>query len=147
MSDAVAVEMSMQDAFSEFVRINAALPQVDLKTTHVINGGIYSRTLHIPAGVAVLGAKHKGDATHIICGDVTLASDDGPVRMIGMHVIPSGAGSRRAVLAHSDTSWTTCWRTELTDIPAIEDELTDESALLKTRRQALSAEKHEALEK
>lgn len=142
----VAVDMTMQQAFAQFVRINAELPQVDLKTTHVVNGGIYARTVYIPAGVSVVGAKHKTDATHIICGDVTIASDEGPVRLAGVQVIPSGAGSRRAVLAHTDTVWTTCWRTDLTDIAAIEDELTDESEHLQTRQLALNTAAHEALE-
>lgn len=113
------------------------LPQVDLNTQHSLAGGVYARTVYIPAGTVVTGATHKKDHISVVIGDITITTDEGPVRITGHHVLPTKAGSKRAVVAHADTVWTTLVRTDLSDIEAIEDELVVESSRLQTRQTAL----------
>ena len=111
-----------------------ALPQVDLSTTHVIHGGMCARTIMIPAGNVLTGALTNCDNICILCGDITVTTDEGTKRLTGFNVLPASAGTKRAGVTHSDTWWSMVWRTDLTDIEAIEDELTDESAMLQSRR-------------
>lgn len=123
----------------------AQLPQVDLQTTHVIFGGMCARTIFIPAGVALTGALTNIDNICVVQGDITVTTDDGPMRLTGFNVLPASKGAKRAGVAHSDTWWTCLWCTDLTNIEAIEDEMTSESAMLQTRRTELDFTKFELI--
>jgi hypothetical protein len=123
------------------------LPQVDLGTTHMVHGGMYARTIRIPAGTVLTGALTNCDNICILCGDITVTTDDGPQRLTGYHVIPAKAGAKRVGATHADTWWTTLWPTALTDVDDIENELTDESDLLQTRRSCIEYSTNPFLEK
>lgn len=115
------------------------LPQVDLQTTHLLSGGMYARTIIIPAGTAMSGATHKFDHLDVMQGDVSFTLGDGTVkRLTGHHVLATKAGAKRVGYIHADTIWTTICATDLTDIKAIEDELVVESADLQTRQLELT---------
>ena len=122
-----------------------ALPQVDMATTHIIHGGMCARTILIPAGVVLTGALTNCDNVCVVCGDITVTTDDGPVRLTGYHVISAEPGFKRAGIAHADTYWTTVWRSELTDIAELEDEMTGESEMLQTRRAGIEFERQGAI--
>ncbi len=114
-----------------------AADQIDLKTTHVLCGGLYARSFTVPAGVAVVGATHKTDHVDVMQGDVSFTTPEGVKRLTGMHVLATKAGAKRVGYAHSETKWTTICKTDLIDIPAIEAELVVEAEKLQTRRFAL----------
>lgn len=122
------------------------LPQVDVGTTHLVHGGMYARTILIPAGTLLTGALTNQDNVCVVHGDITVTTDEGVQRLTGFHVLPARAGAKRAGVAHADTWWTTLWTTDLTDITEIETVLTDEADLLQTRRQALGHDARPALE-
>lgn len=109
------------------------MPQVDLQTTHVLSGGIYARTIFIPAGTVLTGAIHNKDHVNVLDGDITVWTEDGMKRLTGHHVLPTGAGAKRAGYAHADTTWTTLVRTEETELEAIEADITPEAERLQTR--------------
>ncbi len=115
-------------------------PQVDLQTTHALSGGVYARTIFIPAGTILTGAAHKKDHLNIMQGDITVSTDDGMKRLTGQHVVPTKAGNKRIGYAHADTIWTTICHTTLSDIAEIEEELIEEPEKLQTRQPCLSAE-------
>ena len=112
-------------------------PQVDLGTQHCLSGGMYARTITIPAGTVLTGATHKTDHINIVYGDITVTTDDGVKRLTGYHVLPTKAGSKRAGFAHKDTMWTTVCKTDLCVIEDIEDELVEESGKLQTRQNVI----------
>lgn len=127
----------VQHDHSKIRRLEAILlraPQVDMQTTHALSGGVYARTVFIPAGTVVTGATHKKDHICIIDGDVETILDGQPQRITGRVVINGTKGVKRAVYAHDDTLWTTVCSTSLTDIEAIEAELVEEPESLQTRR-------------
>lgn len=114
------------------------LPQVTIPTEHVISGGMYARTIDIPADTYLTGAAHKTDHLCVCMGDIEVLTDEGPQRLTGLHVLATKAGIKRAGYTHGPTRWTTICRTALTDIEAIEDELVEQPERLQTRRTALA---------
>jgi len=113
------------------------MPQLELETRHLIHGGMYARTIFLPAGTAAVGALLNLDNICIIAGDMSVTTDDGPVRLTGYHVLSASAGFKRIGYAHTDTYLTTLYPTTLTTVAEIEDEMTDEADRLQTRRAAL----------
>lgn len=146
MSAVAEHEPQMREKVLALEREVQRLPQVDLQTTHVLSGGIYARTVHIPAGAVVTGATHKKDHVCVIQGDITALTEDGPVRFTGHHVIAAKAGIKRAVVAHAPTTWTTLCRTELADLHEIEAELVEEHEQLQTRTLELAGQQTQKLE-
>jgi hypothetical protein len=112
----------------------AQRPQIALAAKHLVHGGLYARTVHIPAGTMLTGAMLNSDNICIVCGDITVTSGAEVVRLTGYHTIPACAGQKRVGFAHSDTWWTTLVATDSTDISAIEDAATSESDRLQTRQ-------------
>lgn len=122
------------------------LPQIDLGTTHIVHGEVSVRTIFIPAGGHVTGALTNLANVCLIHGDITVTTDNGPHRFTGFHILPAQPGAKRYGVAHADTYWTTVHHTKQTDIAAIEDEMTSESALLQTRRDGIEYAKPIELE-
>lgn len=120
-------------------------PQCELNTQHIVHGKVSARSGLIPAGCVMTGALTKLDNVCVVIGDITVTTDDGPKRLTGFHVLPALAGAKRVGYAHADTWWVTLHHTELADIAAIEDEMTDESADLLTRRPAVECQHVEQL--
>ena len=131
MSDLAVVT---QDKIDEYERILGQQPQVDLNTTHVLSGEIYSRTIFIPAGVSLVGAIHKKDHINIMVGDITVTTDTGMKRLTGYNVFPTKAGIRRVGFAHQDTYWTSVIHTKETELEKIEEDITPDSHKLQTRK-------------
>ena len=110
-----------------------AMAQVAIPTEHVISGGLYARTITIPAGIVLTGAAHKTDHLCLCMGDIEVLTDEGPRRLTGLHVLATKAGVKRAGFTHAETRWTTVCRTDLTDLAAIEAELVECPESLQTR--------------
>lgn len=123
------------------------LPQVDLQTKHIVHGKVSARWILIPADGHLTGAQTNLDNVCVCVGDITVTTDEGPKRFTGFHVIPAKAGSKRYGVAHTDTWWLTVHHTDLTDITAIEDEMTNEAHMLQTRRDVITFANPMTLEK
>jgi hypothetical protein len=136
------VILSTNHSVAELESLLLTVPQVDLSTTNLIHAGMCARTIFIPAGVMLTGALTNLDNICITSGDITVTTDDGTVRFTGYHVLPATKGNKRAGIAHADTYWTTVWKTDLTDITEIEDEMTNESDMLQSRKSNNSQIKH-----
>lgn len=147
-TEAVAIldGMPSPDAVREMEKFLLNVPQVNLETSSVVHSGICARTILIPAGTMLTGALTNIDNVCVMVGDITVTTSEGTQRLTGHHVIPAAAGYKRAGIAHADTWWTTIWKTDLTDMEAIEDEMTNESASLQTRRDAIPYAAKRALE-
>ena len=122
------------------------MPQVDLSTTHLLYGGMYVRTILIPAGTVLTGAEMEVDNICIVDGDIEVTTDTGVRRLIGRHVLASPRGLKRAGVALADTYWTTIVATDATDVEQAEDEATHESHLLQTRSDMLARSRAEEIE-
>ncbi len=138
--------MPTPEAVRRMEDILLQMPQIDLRTEQLVHGGMAARTIFIPAGTVLTGALTNIDNLCVAFGDITVTTDDGPKRLTGFNVIPAMAGAKRAGVAHSDTWWVTIHRTDLTDLGAIEDEMTGESHRLQTRTLALGRDTTPAIE-
>lgn len=137
--------MASPEAVRELERHMMELPQVEVDTHHLVHGRMYARTILIPAGVMLTGALTNCDNICVVHGDITVTTDDGTHRLTGYHVLPAKAGFKRAGVAHADTYWTMLCHTDLVDVHEIEDEISDESHLLQSRRNELGFEERTAL--
>ena len=82
--------------------------QVELPVEHEFCNGLYARTMHIPAGVALTGQIHKNECFFVVrFGIIRVTSDDGPKTLYPGAMVVSGAGSKRAGFAITDSVVTT----------------------------------------
>jgi len=121
------------------------LPQVDLQTTHTVSGGLYSRTIFIPAGVSLVGATHSKDHINVMIGDISVTTDEGMKRLTGYNVFGTKAGMRRVGFAHTDTYWTSIIRTDETELSKIEADITPDNHKLQTNRLGITLSTTEIL--
>lgn len=91
---------------------------------HEFADGIYLRTIHSPAGTLVVGMIHKfAHFCFVESGDVSVLTEDGPVRFQGPRMFRSPPGSKRIVYHHTDVVWRTVHATHETDVEKIEQEI------------------------
>lgn len=128
---------TQNDKVRRLEQANLVPPQVNLGTQNLTHGGMHLRWIFVPAGTTLTGAQTKLPNACIVFGDIAVTTENGPVRLTGFNVLPAQPGAKRAGTALADTWWATIWRTDLTDLRAIEDEVTDESAMLQTRRDGI----------
>ncbi len=129
----VSLPAMSDDAICRVRALETALrsqPQVDPQTVHCFHGGMYARTVLIPAGCALTGARIKVATLLILSGDATVFNGAVPVRLTGYHIIPGSAGRKQAICAHADTHLTMLFPTAATTVNAAEHEFTDEADAL-----------------
>lgn len=110
------------------------LPQLELATHHTLHGGMYARTICIPAGAVLTGAFIRVPTLLVLEGHVTVTLDDEDVTLAGYHVLAASAGRKQAFLTHEDTRLTMVFATRATTVAEAEDEFTDEAHLLCSRK-------------
>ncbi len=100
------------------------LPDPDCPLEHVFAPGAYARTIRIPADTLIVGKIHKHAHLNMLMqGDVSVATEEGPIRMQAPRVMCSKAGTKRVVYAHTDVIWTTVHLTDSTDLDEIEEQI------------------------
>lgn len=113
------------------------LPQEKIVTHHVLHGGMYSRTITIPAGILLTGALIKIPTMLIVEGDAVVYLGDNSVELTGYNVLPASANRKQAFAAKTDTNLTMIFPTNAKTVEDAEAEFTDQADMLFSR---LSAE-------
>jgi len=111
-----------------------SVPQLPIETHHVLHGGMYARTITIPAGCVLTGALIRVPTLLIIDGCVTVGVGEEAVTMRGHRVLVGSAGRKQAFLAHKDTRLTMVFATSAKTVEEAEDEFTEEAHLLLSRQ-------------
>ncbi len=85
------------------------MPQIDPPLKHTFTTGVYMREIFIPAGTCIVGKIHKHAHVNFISyGHVTVVTENGGTEDLhGPCTMVSPAGTKRALIAHTDTVWTT----------------------------------------
>lgn len=110
-------------------------PQVQIRTTHVLHGGVYYRNVFIPAGVAMAGAYIQIPTTLIISGKCRVFVGNKINYVEGYWIVPASAGRKQAVIADEDTNITMCFPTKAQTIKEAEEEFTNEAEKLFSREE------------
>lgn len=116
------------------------MPQVDISTSHVIHGGMYARTIMIPAGVMLTGALVKIATILIVQGDIIAYIGDQTVELHGYNVLPAAANRKQAFITQTGTYLTMIFPSDSTSVQEAESEFTDEASGLMSRKD--SADNH-----
>jgi len=144
MAELVALEPRIPamsaDALATVERVEAEralLKQVPLRTNHLIHGGMYARTVLIPAGVMITGVAIK-IATILIVQGKALAyiGTPEPLPIDGYLVMPASKGRKQAFMAVKDTFLTMMFPTQAETVEEAERQFTDEVDKLSSRRDA-----------
>lgn len=105
-------------------------PQVKVETNHAFMNGIYARQIIIPAGVVIVGAKHKTEHPYLISKGKCYIINNGKREYFeAPYNGITKPGSKRAIYAIEDTVFTTFHPTEETDIKKIESEIIEPEGL------------------
>ena len=113
-------------------------PQVEIDTSHIIHGGMYARTIMIPAGVMLTGALIKIATLLIVQGDVLVYIGDKTIELTGYNVLPASANRKQAFFAKTNTFLTMIFPSQATDIESAELEFTDETNMLISRKNSFN---------
>lgn len=111
-----------------------SMPQVEIPTHHVLHGGMYARTIRIPAGIAIAGAFVQVPTVLIVAGHVSVLANGKTIEIDGYQVIPASAGRKQAFVAHTDTEMTMIFATTAKTVREAEAEFTSEPELLASRQ-------------
>lgn len=141
MQSALTISASLPPATPEYIEsLNQLEAQIltqeqqVLDVWHQIHGGIYSRTVVMPAGSVVMGALIKVPTTLIICGDASVGIGDMAfTRYQGFHVLAGSSGRKQVFVVHEDTVLTMQFRTDATTVDEAEREFTDDFDRLQSR--------------
>ena len=113
--------------------IARGLPQVRIHTDHVIHGGMYARTVTVPAGVMITGVLIRVATLLVVHGDAIVYVGDEALHLSGYTVLPASAGRKQAFVALSDVHLTMVFPTSARTVAAAERQFTDEADLLTSR--------------
>lgn len=105
-----AVDRSLVNKIEQ---IMLTMPQVELHVEHKFAHGVYSRELHIPAGITLTGAIHKFENLNFLLkGCMSIVMEDGQVKELHAPCsIVSPAGVKRLATTHTDCIWVTIFGT------------------------------------
>ncbi|MDD5176271.1 MAG: hypothetical protein PHQ05_07620 [Sterolibacterium sp.] len=122
------------DKVRQLEALTRELPQVEIATEHVLHGGMYARTICIPAGVVLTGVFIRVPTLLVFDGHATVNAGDEATTLTGYHVLAASAHRRQAFLAHADTRLTMVFASQAKTVAEAEDEFTDEAHLLFSRK-------------
>ena len=78
------------------------------KITHYFAPGVYAREMWMPKGCLVTGKIHVTEHLNILSqGKVSVSNKGESILMEAPHTFVSPVGTKRAIYAHEDTTWTT----------------------------------------
>lgn len=93
----------------------------DRYLTHRFVEGVYARELVIPGGTVVIGKLHKYPRICVISGgDCTFVTEKGTRRVQAPFTEVMQPGTKTAVYAHTDTTWTAIHGVQDTDLVTLE---------------------------
>jgi hypothetical protein len=130
-----AMDEAALDKVRRVERLALARPQVPIPTQHVLHGGLYARTVFVPAGVMITGVLVKIATLLVVQGEATVFVGGLPLELSGYTVLPASAGRKQAFVARSDLFLTMVFPTDAQTVEEAERAFTDEAGALASRRE------------
>lgn len=108
--------------FKDTLQLVAGEP--DYPTQHQFADGMYLRRMFVPKGTFLVGKIHRKDCINVVeLGDISILTEFGTKRVFAGETAISHAGSMKVGYAHEDTVFLNIFRTDNTDLAAIENEI------------------------
>jgi len=104
--------------------------QIEVTTEHLLHGGMYSRTIRIPADSVITGAYIKVPTVLIVHGDADVLTGDRWVSLSGYGVLAGSAFRKQVFVTRSAVEMTMVFATQAKTVEEAERELTDEYDML-----------------
>jgi hypothetical protein len=101
------------------------LDQVEIPTEHQFMGGIYLRSISVPAGTLIIGKRHRNETCNILLSGIMsiyIGEDQPTKRLTGPCIFRSDPGSKKMGYAHTDCVFMNLHPTNETDLDKIEAE-------------------------
>ena len=94
------------------------------KITHYFAPGVYAREMWMPKDCLITGKIHMTEHLNILSqGKVSVSNQGNSILMEAPHTFVSPIGTKRAIYAHEDSTWTTIHATDLKTPEEIESEI------------------------
>jgi hypothetical protein len=106
------------------------LPQIPFVTEHMLHGGIYTRTIRLPAFTAIVAVMIKVPTSLIFAGEADIYTNGDLVRVNGYSVLPGSAMRKVAAVTYSPFAVSMLFATTAKTVEEAEKEFTDEFDLL-----------------
>ena len=130
-----AMDEAAIDAVRQLTAAMAELPQVPIRTQHILHAGLYARTVFVPAGVIIAGVLIKIPTLLIVQGDALVYVGGASLRLEGYNVVPAAAGRRQVFVAESDLHLTMLFASDAASVDQAERQFTDEFEQLVSRKE------------
>ena len=130
-----AMDEAAIDNVRQLTAAMAELPQVPIRTEHILHAGLYARTVFVPAGVIITGVLIKIPTLLIVHGDALVYIGGASLRLEGYNVVPAAAGRRQVFVAESDLHLTMLFASDAASVDQAERQFTDEFEQLVSRKE------------
>lgn len=110
------------------------MPQIDLVTEHILHAGMYARTIHLAANVAIVSVLIKVPTMLTVNGKCRVFAGEDWRDIEGFHVIPASAGRKMIYITVSPTDITMVFPTRAKTIEEAERQFTDDAEMLLSRQ-------------
>lgn len=110
--------------------------QIPLWYEHHLHAGVYDRTVLVPAGRYIVGARVKIPTLLTIVGDVIIGLDGNESRVTGFAKFEAPAHRMGVFTAITDTFISMSFATDAKTVAEAEAQFTDEAHRLASRRQS-----------
>jgi hypothetical protein len=111
----------------------ASVEQLDVEAEHVLHGGMYARTVRLPAEAVGVGVRIKVPTVLVVHGDVDLLTDAGWIEVRGYGVFAGEPGRKQVFVTRSAAEMTMLMPTAAQTVDEAEREFTDEWEQLLSR--------------
>ncbi len=93
------------------------------RIAHYFAPGMYAREMWMPAGCLITGKIHLTEHLNVLSqGMVSVSNKGKSIELKAPYTFVSPVGTKRAIYAHEDSTWTTFHATDLSDLDEIERE-------------------------
>lgn len=110
------------------------MPQIELKTEHILHAGMYARTVRLDARVAIVSVLIKVPTMLTINGKCRVFAGEIWRDFEGYQVMPANAGRKMIYVTFEPTEITMVFPTRAETVDEAEREFTDEGNMLLSRQ-------------
>lgn len=108
-------------------------PQVKIPVQHYLHGGMYVRTVRVPAGVMITGVHIVVETNLVVSGHAMIHTGYEWIESDGYNVMAAAANRKQIFVAISDVDLTMFFPTDAKTVKEAEEHFTNEASLLQNR--------------